>query len=148
MEEIEKRLVKDFMTSDVISVEEGTPIEDVIKLIIEKKYNAFPVVRGRKLIGIVSKMDLIKMYSLISGPYANFWESRVVKDIMRRAVVTLSPRDPIKYAADLMVEYRVRSIPVVDEKSNLIGILSIGDVLKAFMEIKERLEDRLEEKPK
>ncbi len=142
MEEIEKRLVKDFMTSNVVSVDENTPVEEVIKLVIEKKYNAFPVVRGRKLIGIVSKMDLIKMYSLTSGPYANFWESRSVKDIMRRAVVTLSPKDPIKYAADLMVEYRVRSIPVVDEESNLIGILSIGDVLRAYMEMKEELEEK------
>ncbi len=136
MKEISEPLVKDFMTTNVVSVNESTPIEEVIKLVIEKKYNAFPVVRGDKLIGIVSKMDLIKMYSLTSGPYTDFLESRNVKDIMRRAVVTLAPNDPIKYAADLMVEYRVRSIPVIDEESNLIGILSIGDVLKAYMKTK------------
>jgi len=134
MEEIEKRLVKDFMTSDVVSVSESTPVEDVIKLVIKKKYNAFPVVRDKRLIGIISKMDLIKMYSLALGPVSvTSLESKTVKDIMRRAVVIVSPRDPIKYAADLMVEYRVRSLPVTDDESTLMGILSIGDVLKALM---------------
>ena len=131
-EEIEKHIVGDFMTKDVVSVEEDTPIEELIRLVIDKKFNAFPVVRGRKLIGIVSKMDLIKMYALRHS------EIKKVKDMMRRAVVTLSTSDPLGYAANLMVDYRIRSIPVVDEESNLIGILSIGDVLKAFLNERKR----------
>ena len=130
-DEVKKHLVRDFMTTDVVSVGEDTPIEQVIKLVIEKKFNAFPVVRGSKLVGIVSKMDLIKMYTL-----GNLSGITRVKDIMRRAVVAVAPKDPLEYAANLMVDYRIRSLPVTDEQSNLIGILSIGDVLKAFLDEK------------
>ncbi|MBO8182384.1 MAG: CBS domain-containing protein [Archaeoglobus sp.] len=130
-DEVKKHLVKDFMTTEVVSVSEDTPIEQVIKLVIEKKFNAFPVVRGSKLVGIVSKMDLIKMYTL-----GNLSGAKRVKDIMRRAVVAVAPKDPLEYAANLMVDYRIRSLPVTDEQSNLIGILSIGDVLKAFLDEK------------
>jgi|Deesub1362A_J573_1020465.scaffolds.fasta_scaffold06333_3 CBS domain-containing protein len=134
-----KHLVEDFMTREVVSVSENTPIEEVIELVVKKKFNAFPVVRGKKLVGIISKMDLIKMYTL--GTLATLGtgvrEEDVgtrTKDVMRRAVVTVSPKDPLEYAASLMVEYRIRSLPVVDESSNLFGILSIGDVLKALLE--------------
>jgi acetoin utilization protein AcuB len=103
------------------------------------------VVRGEKLVGILSKIDLIKLYSLgLSPVYVNFWEhtAKKVKHIMRKAVVTVSPEDPVKYAADLIVEYRVRSLPVVEKDSKLVGILSIGDVLRAFMKIKEEFEKK------
>ena len=133
VEEVKKHLVEDFMTTEVVSVSEDTPIEDVIELVIEKKFNAFPVVRENRLVGIVSKMDLIKMYTL-----GNLLELRRAKDIMRRAVVTVSPKDPLGYAANLMVDYRIRSLPVVDHNSNLVGILSIGDVLKAFLGERKR----------
>jgi CBS domain-containing protein len=132
MDESERYRVRDFMTREVISLEEDAPIEDVIQLMVEKNFNAFPVVRGRKLVGIVSKMDLIKVYT-----HGKLSEVRKVRDVMRKAVLTLSPNDPLEYAANLMVDYRIRSLPVTDQESNLIGILAIGDILKAILERRE-----------
>jgi CBS domain-containing protein len=126
-----KYRVEDFMTREVVSLEEDAPIEDVIELMAEKNFNAFPVVRGKKLVGIVSKMDLIKVYT-----HGKLFEVKRVRDVMRRAVLTLSPNDPLEYAANLMVDYRIRSLPVTDSESNLMGILAIGDVLKAILKRK------------
>ncbi|AGK60295.1 hypothetical protein Asulf_00262 [Archaeoglobus sulfaticallidus PM70-1] len=139
MEEHEKFLVKDFMTEDVLSIDEEMSVDDAMNLVIDKKYNALPVTKNGKLIGIVSRMDLIKMFSVgLSPVYVDIWKtsSKKVKHIMRKAVVTVTPDDTIKAAADLIVEYRIRSLPVVDKEKNLVGIITVGDVLRAFMEMK------------
>lgn len=94
-------------------------------------YNAFPVTKDGVLIGVVTKLDLLKTLTTGRNPtirgVLNLWAERV-GDIMRKAVVTVKPSDDLMTVADYMVEFKLRSIPVVDNK-NLVGIISRTDLM-------------------
>jgi CBS domain-containing protein len=131
--------VHDVMTWAPITVTPTTTVGDLIALFDRHQFNAFPVTDTRGvLIGIVTKLDVLRMYrpdENLRIPAAGTLHSRRVRDIMRPGVVSVEPEDPVVVAADLMVETRLRSLPVVERKSGnrvLIGMVSQGDLLRGL----------------
>lgn len=131
--------VQDVMTRAPLSVNRGTAVGELLSLFDRYELNAFPVVDEQgALCGIVSKLDLLRLLrpdGNLEGPDPDILSSRRVADIMRHGVVSVEPEDPIVVAADLMVETRLRSLPVVRRKGGsraLVGIVSQGDLLRGF----------------
>jgi CBS-domain-containing membrane protein len=131
--------VADVMTHQPVSVPLGATVGDVMALFDRHDFNAFPVIdTGAVVHGIVTKLDLLRAFR----PDPSFQVSDVarlsagrVEDIMRRGVVTVAPGDPAFRAADLMVETRLHSLPVVEHKGVgpvLVGIVSQADLLRAL----------------
>ncbi len=112
--------VHEVMTRVPITVTPSTTIPDLIALFDRHDFNAFPVVDDRGVVcGIVTKLDVLRLLR----PDQNLWvpalagaSSVRVEDIMRRGVVAVEAADPVVVAADLMVETRLRSLPVVQHK--------------------------------
>ncbi|WP_297058072.1 CBS and ACT domain-containing protein [Thermosulfurimonas sp.] len=133
-------LVKDWMTEEVIVLDENASIMKASQIMKEHNIRRIPVVRGGKLVGIVSDrdikeatpskataLDVHELYYLLS-------EVRV-KDIMTPDPITVRPEDTVEYAAVLMLENRISGLPVVDEAGHVVGIITQTDVFKVFVNI-------------
>ncbi len=131
--------VYDVMTRVPVTVAPGTTVGDLMALFDRHDFNAFPVVDAHGVVrGIVTKLDVLRMFrpdANLRIPDFRALSSGHVADIMRRGVVSVEAEDPVVVAADLMVETRLRSLPVVQRKSGgpvLVGMVSQGDLLRGL----------------
>ena len=131
--------VLDVMTRVPVTATPTTTLGDLMALFDRYDFNAFPVVDAQGVVcGIVTKLDVLRMFrpdTNLRIPDFQALSSGHVADIMRRGVVSVEPEDPAVVAADLMVETRLRSLPVVERRSGrpvLVGMVSQGDVLRAL----------------
>ncbi|SDB04177.1 acetoin utilization protein AcuB [Desulfonatronum thiosulfatophilum] len=134
-------LISDWMTRDVISVEQDVSMMKVSKIMKEKRIRRLPVVdAGNKLLGIVTDRD-IKEASPSKATTLDIHElyyllSEIkVKDIMTKKPFTVLPNDTIERAALVMMEKRVGGLPVVDEQGKVAGIITESDVFKVLIAI-------------
>lgn len=146
--------VRDVMSKTPLTVRENTSFKEAAQLIFSHHISGLPVVddKGDCCLGIISEKDLLQAlfptYSelfqmdndtpLYSLDLENL-EHRAqkvshlkVKDLMRREVVMVDPDTPVIQAASMMIVYRVRRLPVVENKK-LVGIVSQGDVFRAIL---------------
>jgi len=132
-------LVRDWMTPNPTTITPDTPVLDAIKLLKDQGYRRLPVVDGGKLVGIVTDKDL-KDAMPSKATTLSVWELNyllsklTVAEVMAKPVITVEADEPLEEAALLMEEYRIGGLPVM-EKGNLVGIITITDVLKAFIEV-------------
>jgi CBS domain-containing protein len=114
--------------STVWSIAPNAMVIDAIQLMDEKNVGALPVVEDGTLVGIVSERDYMRKV-ILKGRSS---KETPVSDIMTKQPLTVNPSDSITECMRIMTEKRVRHLPVL-EGSNLVGILSIGDVVNWFM---------------
>lgn len=129
---------REFMTTTVATVQPGTSISDAGRLLLERDVTALPVVDADgRLVGIVSRTDLVER-RLMPDPRAHLIPVSVddsepphsVGDVMTTDVVTLSPGSDEAEATKLMLEHRVKSIPVVSD-GRPVGVVSVTDILRS-----------------
>jgi CBS domain-containing protein len=118
--------------STVATVGPNATVAELIAELAKHNVGALPVVDEGRLIGIVSERDVVRRLhdvgsALLGSPVA---------DIMTSDVTTCSPSDNVADLAAVMTERRIRHIPVVAE-GELIGIVSIGDLVKARIDLLE-----------
>lgn len=123
----------------VWSIGPTASVFDAIKLLSEKKIGALLVLDGEKLVGIISERDYSRDVVLKDRSSRN----TLVADIMTRHVMYVGPERTVEECMALMTEKRVRHLPVLDDH-HVIGIISIGDVVKAVIAAKGLLIDQLE----
>ncbi len=131
---IARKKVKEIMTSEVVTITPETDLRTLKEMFERYDYNSFPVLEKGKMVGIVSKLDLLKAFS----PGLNVSVSRALKlfskdaaGIMHTATVFVSPEDDVSKAADYMVEFKLRSVPVL-EKGVLKGMVSRQDIIRCL----------------
>ena len=134
-------LVKGWMTADVITVDEDTTMMKAFIIMKEKKIRSLPVVNKKgKLIGIVTDRDLrdaspskattLDVYEL------NYLISTIkIKDLMTKNPVFVRPDETVEFAAILMLENKISSLPVINDKDSLIGIITQTDIFKVLINI-------------
>jgi CBS domain-containing protein len=147
------------MSTTLLTVERGTPVRDVIRLLIDNRISGVPVVEDGAVVGIISEGDLIlreRAYRQRGGMAflaQQLFEDHeklaleyrkahglVAEDVMSEPVVTILPGTPVEEIAHLMAERQIKRVPVVD-RGKLVGIVSRGDVLRAAYERLLTLED-------
>jgi len=113
-------------TGDVITVHPEQEIRDAVRLLAEHNIGALVVVdKADKPVGIVSERDIVRRAAANEGVFAE-----QVRDIMTKRVIIGVPQDDLYSVINTMTEKRFRHLPIMEE-GRLIGIISIGDVLKA-----------------
>ncbi|WP_405380297.1 CBS and ACT domain-containing protein [Phascolarctobacterium sp.] len=134
-------LVKDFMTTDVVTVREDQSMLEAREILRGKNLISLPVVDDIKRIrGIITIDDIGKASpsesSTLSRYEANYLLGRLkVKDVMGRNVSTVEEDDTIEYVAYKMNKSRVNALPVLGTDGKLIGIITRSDMFRAFVEI-------------
>jgi len=123
----------------VWSIGPNAMVIDAIQLMDEKNVGALPVVENGTLVGIVSERDYTRKV-ILKGRSSK--ETPVI-DIMTQQLLTVNPSDSVTECMRIMTEKRVRHLPVL-EGSNLVGILSIGDVVNWFISAQTATIDNLE----
>lgn len=112
---------------------------DAIKLMAEKHIGALLVMCGAELVGIVSERDYARKV-VLQGRSSR---DTAVADIMSTPVLTVKPQTTLSDCMQLVTKHRVRHLPVVDEE-HVIGVLSIGDLVKSVIDEQQQHIDQLQ----
>ena len=139
-------LVKDLMTTQVVTVRPATPFKDIVARLAEHRVSAMPVVDGAgRVLGVVSEADLL-LKEEFPDPDQDmplFWTRRrrlerekaagsTARDLMSVALVSISPDATVVEAARRMHRANIKRLPVIGEAGRLVGIVSRSDLLKVF----------------
>ncbi|MGG2398193.1 CBS domain-containing protein [Pseudomonas sp. SH1-B] len=107
------------------SIDADDSLLDGLRIMAEKGIGALVVLSGGRLAGIVSERDYVRKVALAERSML----AAKVSEIMTRDVISVGPRDSLQHCMELMTERRLRHLPVLAE-GELIGLLSIGDLVK------------------
>lgn len=133
--------VRDRMSTPAVTITPTATFPDALQLMRERRFRRLPVVdkKGR-LVGIVSERDL--MYaSPSSATSLSIWEIHYllarlhVNEIMTTDVITTTPDAPIEDAARLMVTHKIGGLPVVDERREVVGVITETDIFQTFVDM-------------
>jgi CBS domain-containing protein len=126
--------VNQYMTRTVKTVTRQTTMRELETL---HDFNAFPMVEGGKMLGIVSKFDFLRAFAFTSSQIVpHYYElmGQPVADVMTEAVVHVDPTSPLTRVLQLMVSLKTRSLPVMNADHQLEGMISREDVMRALKE--------------
>lgn len=115
--------------NDVYSIEPDATVFDAITLMAEKEIGALLVMNGGELVGILSERDYARKV-ILKGKSSR---DTAVRDIMTSRVLCIAPDRSVDECMAVMTENRIRHLPVLEE-SNVIGVVSLGDLVKAIIE--------------
>jgi CBS domain-containing protein len=148
----EEALVREYMTTEVLSVSPDTPVSQIIAVLSGQAISGLPVVEGDRVVGVVSEGDLVMREKPLHMPAAisflgvalTFESGKQMEEefrrhagatageIMTREVITVAPDTRLSEAARLMVDRDVKRLPVVDN-GRLVGILTRKDLVRALL---------------
>ncbi len=123
---------------DVVSVAPGHSVADIATVLAERRIGAALVQDGGAVVGIVSERDIIQGLAK-HGAHAL---DLTAADLMTRAVQTTTPATSVNDAMQIMTTGRFRHLPVMDGGA-LVGIISIGDVVKSRLDTQAQEVDSL-----
>ena len=150
-------LVRKKMKKDLVTISKDERMTVAKKILKEKNIRHLPVVDGKRLVGLVTNMDIRKSEaspatSLEIRELHYLLDKLTVGEIMTRNVITISPDISIEEAAILLHDNKIGCLPVVED-GNLVGIITENDVMEILIEVlgmKEkgsRLEVVVDDKP-
>jgi CBS domain-containing protein len=124
-----------YMTRAVKTVTRETTVRELGDMFGRDDFNTYPVEEDGQIAGIVTKFDLLKCFAFTPNQmlprYADLM-NRIVSDVMTSEFIYVRSDTKLTRVLQLMVEHRIRSIPVVDGDSRLTGIIAREDILRAL----------------
>ena len=122
VEEVKKvKNAEDITVRDVVTISPESSIETVQDIMENESVSGLPVMENEKIVGIISKRDV--------RPFLKSDSKKLVKDIMTSDVVTIKENITSEEALDIAYENKVERLPVVSDDGDLVGILTIKDIL-------------------
>ncbi len=112
--------------SEVVTLPKGTTVSDAARLLSEKRIGAVVVVDGNAPLGILSERDIVRDL----GRRGDACLSDEVDSLMTREMITTTPGETADQVLQKMTEGRFRHLPVMEGEA-MVGLISIGDVVKA-----------------
>jgi len=116
------------MTKDPVIVSPTSTISAVSKLMTEKGIQQVPVVENGKLVGLITSHDLWKNTNTTFKS-----NNGLVKDVMTTKIIKIAPKDKVGTAAELFMDKRFKTLPVVNLENDLKGVVTAFDVIKHVM---------------
>ena len=124
-----------YMTRTVKTVSRETTMRELQRMFDQDDFNCYPVRDGDDIVGIVSQFDLLKCFAFNPGRMVPAYDdllSRMVADVMTAEFVYVDPATKLTRVLQLMVDHRMKSIPVLDAEQLLVGIIARGDIMRAL----------------
>jgi len=123
------------MTRAVKTVTRDATMRELGDMFDRDDFNTYPVEEGGQVAGIVTKFDMLKCFAFTPSQmvprYADL-VNRTVSDMMTSEFIYVRPDTKLTRVLQLMVEHRIRSVPVIGGDSRLAGIIAREDILKAL----------------
>lgn len=132
-------LVKERMSSPVITIEPDMPIMNALEIMKQNNIRRAPVLKNGKMVGIVSDHDLLNAapsdVTSLSVWELNYLVSRItIKEVMTKKVLTVTADTPIEEAAYLMAMNKIGGLPVMNN-GELVGLITETDLFRIFLEL-------------
>lgn len=123
----------------IYSIAPDAPVLDAIKHMAEHRIGALLVMHGEQLVGVMSERDYARKV-ILQGRSSS---QTAVSDIMSGSPLTVSPDTDVFDCMRLCTDSRVRHLPVVQD-GKVVGVISIGDLVKAVIEEQQQTLDQLQ----
>lgn len=132
-----RMLIDDVMTRSVVTLTPEQTLRDAVELLRSKRIRQLPVVEEGHLVGIVTDRDVKRATpSLVSGvgrdEYDRTLDATTVSRIMTRDPITVSAHTSLRSAVETFIDKKVGALPVVDTEGQIVGIVTVIDVLRMF----------------
>jgi CBS domain-containing protein len=111
---------------NVYTIQSSACLAEVIDELVARNCGSLVVCDGDQMVGIVTERDILRVCATRRAPL----DSTPLRDVMKRNIITTTPRERVADVMGTMTEKRIRHLPVTDD-GELVGIVSIGDVVKA-----------------
>ena len=124
----------------ILSIGPDTSVYDALQLMADKDVGALVVLEGAQLVGIFSERDYARKV-ILQGKAS---KETQVREVMTARVVCINPLQTVDECMALMTDKRIRHLPVI-EKNKVVGVISIGDVVKEVIADQQFLIHQLEQ---
>ncbi|MDT7872994.1 MAG: CBS domain-containing protein [Sulfolobaceae archaeon] len=129
-----EEIVREYMKSSVITVDKNTILYEIAKIMTEKNIGSVIVVENGKPVGIITERDIVR--AIGKGKKLD----TKAEEFMTASLITIKEDSPVTGALALMRQFNIRHLPVVNDKGELTGIISIRDIARAVDDMFENLE--------
>jgi CBS domain-containing protein len=142
--------VSDFMTRKVKTIMENETMRQACKLMYQDNIGSIVILKDTDdqdatttkkeiAMGMVTERDIARMV----GFSAKFFADMPVSEVMTKPLITINPNTSVKDAVSLMEQKDIRRLPVIDDKGQMVGIITAKDIFKAVMKtFKETRKDQ------
>ena len=123
------------MTADVKTVPRGLTLRELEDLFERDDFNAYPVEEDSQVVGLVSKFDFLACFVFTPAhimPRYNDLMKQTVADVMTSDFIYVRGETKLTRVLQLMVEHRIRSMPVIEANQQLVGMISREDVMRTL----------------
>src|SRR5690606_20937248 len=134
-----QQVLNDKKHKEIITIAPNRPVFDALVILAEYKIGALAVVQDGRLVGIFSERDYAREV-ILKGRSS---KTTQVFDVMTQKVITAAPNDLVEAALSIMSDKRIRHLPVMHDQM-IIGMLSLGDLVKETIAYQQRLIKELE----
>ena len=135
---MKKSLVRNWMTTEVISVAPETHLYDARRIMDAEKIRVLPVMKNNVLKGIVTRRDLLRAdlstVQLASSRADHSLKDETVERVMSPEVVQIDSDSPVAKAARVMFENKIEALPVVEKHQEMVGIITSSDLFRVIEE--------------
>ena len=123
-----------YMTRTVKTVARDTTMRELQRMFAEDDFNCYPVRDGDDIVGIVSQFDFLKCFAFNPGRMVPAYDdllSKMVSDVMTPEFIYVDPATKLTRVLQLIMDHRMKSIPVLDATQQLVGIIARADIMRA-----------------
>jgi acetoin utilization protein AcuB len=136
----ERMLVKNWMSKNVITIDEEDSMQQAMSLMRDHKIRMLPVVHKGKLVGVVSDTDLKRAQAsdatMLDVHEVLYLISKIkVHEIMSKTLITVPDDYTVEETAQVMMENHISGVPVIDHKGNLVGVITRHDVYNILINL-------------
>ena len=132
-------ILKSKPDATVHTIDPATMVFDAMQLMTDRHIGALVVTDGAEVVGIVTERDYAQKIALMNRASRD----TPVRDIMTAQVISVGPQDSADHCMQLVTDSRIRHLPVL-EGGQVIGVVSIGDLVKAVIEEQRQELDHLQ----
>lgn len=125
----------EYMTREVKTVSRDVTMRELQKLFDRVDFNSFPVRENGDIVGLVTKFDFLKCFAFTSGRMVPGYDdllSQTVAEVMTPEFIYVDAATKLTRVLQLMVDHRMKSIPVLNADQQLVGIIAREDIMRAL----------------
>jgi len=130
-----------YMTREVKTVARDTTMRVLHGMFETDDFNSYPVQEGDDVVGVVSDFDFLKCFAFNPARMVPAYDdllSKMVLDVMTPDFIYVDPATKLTRVLQLMMDHRMKSLPVLDAEQRLVGIISRGDIMRALTDSARR----------